>query len=222
MEEIKRSFGSFKNISEVCEVFGYEFEDDFFLKTKSFKEDDYFRTHLLKEFKNGRNFLNEYAICESIIRPIIAEVANENNLPFWSHENIEAKVDNIQLSGEPDYVFALPKIKNGTNMKTPIVCLGEAKKDKFIETWGQVGAEMVAAQELNKNKTVPILGLVTNGRNWEFGKLENKLFTIDGLPHSAGNLQEIFENLNWMFCEARKNADKIAETAKKEIEKNKN
>ncbi len=213
---IKKSFSSFKNITEVCETFECEFEKKEFVIAKKIELSKTFKDDLLEEFKEEKNFLNEYSICEAIIRPILAKIARKNNLPFWSHVKFEAQVKNMKLTGEPDYIFAIPKIKNGTNMKTPIVCLGEAKKDKFIETWGQVGAEMVAAQELNKNKTVPILGLVTNGRNWEFGKLENKLFTIDGLPHSAGNLQEIFENLNWMFCEARKNADKIAETAKKD------
>ncbi len=82
---------------------------------------------------------------------------------------------------------------------------------------GQVGAEMVAAHKLNgeENKDIIIYGLVSSGKSWEFGKLENKLFSIDPNSQAApADLQKVLNILNWMFCEARKNADTLAEFKK--------
>ncbi len=90
------------------------------------------------------------------------------------------------------------------------MCLGEAKKDDFVQGWAQVSAEMIAAQKLNKNENIPIYGLVSTGELWKFGMLKNKTFTIDNNSQAApADLQKILNILNWMFCEARKNADTL-------------
>jgi len=100
-----------------------------------------------------------------------------------------------------------------------VVCLGEAKKDDFVQGWAQVSAEMIAAQKLNDNEDIPIYGLVSTGELWKFGVLKNKIFTIDSNSISAPLfLNKVLNILNWMFCEARKNADTL-EKLKKEKEK---
>jgi hypothetical protein len=38
-------------------------------------------------------------------------------------------------------------------------------------------AEMVAVQLINKNAQKSVYGIVTDGERWEFGKLENDVFT---------------------------------------------
>ena len=53
----------------------------------------------------------------------------------------------------------------------------EAKKDNFEEGWGQCLAELVAAQKLNNNQHNLVYGVVSNGKMWEFGNLQDNLFT---------------------------------------------
>jgi len=49
-------------------------------------------------------------------------------------------------------------------------------------------------------------GVVTTGKIWEFGKLEDKLFTKAPDQVSATReLQEVFNILNWLFNEANAN-----------------
>jgi hypothetical protein len=44
---------------------------------------------------------------------------------------------------------------------------------------------------------------VTTGKIWEFGKLEDKLFTkVPDQVSATRELQEIFNMLNWLFNEA--------------------
>ncbi len=169
-----------------------------------------------ENLKDNMSSLNEYVICERLISPIINLVANENDLPVWSHVPFEVDKER-GLTGTPDYIFALAK-RARMRFKPPIACLGEAKKDDFIQGWGQTSAEMVAAQIANKNTKIPIYGLVTNGILWQFGKLEENKFTIEEKSISAANLQKVFNILNWLFGEAKKNADillEIEEKAKK-------
>ncbi len=210
MEETKiekRSYSSFANISEVCEMFNYDFDNKPFVDKKTFVPNEYFLKNLIEDFEDNKNFTNEYAICESIIRPILSAVAKENSLPLWSHVKLEYKInDTLELSGEPDYLFAFGQ-RGHMAYSNPVVCLGEAKNGVFTTAWGQVGAEMVAAQKRNKNEKIPIYGLVSAGRVWEFGKLEGNLFSIPTISYSApSHLNEIMDILNWILCEARKNA----------------
>jgi len=70
---------------------------------------------------------------------------------------------------------------------------------------------MIAAQKLNGNKDVPIYGLVSTGVMWQFGVLKDKIITIHSTSFAApGQLDKVLNILNWMFCEARKNADTLA------------
>ena len=99
------------------------------------------------------------------------------------------------LIGEPDYLIA-PKTKYG-GMETPPLCVIEAKKEKFDEGWAQALAEMVAASL--QGATI-CYSCVTTGKIWEFGMLENKVFTRDPEQVSATReLQEIFNMLNWLI-----------------------
>lgn len=62
-------------------------------------------------------------------------------------------------------------------------------------------AELIAAQYINANVKLPIYGIVTDGRLWEFGKLFETVFTknisgftIDELPELFGALDFVFRN----------------------------
>jgi len=82
-------------------------------------------------------------------------------------------------------------------MDVPPLCVIEAKKDDFEEGWIQALAEMVAASLQGRKICCSV---VTMGNTWEFGNLENKVFTRDFTKFSATvDLQEIFDVLNWLF-----------------------
>ena len=225
----KKSFKSFKDISDVCESFDLEYEKKDYINSKKITLNSYFIDKLNEFFEYEGSFSSEAAICERIIFPILYEIAREYNLPVWSQ--LQFTVDkSLGLTGVPDFIIA-PALRGNQKYKLPIVCLGEAKKDDFTGGWGQVGAEMYAAQLANVNKiredkeknnqifnkkleskikNITIYGLVSNGTDWEFGKLENNNFIINKSKIIApDNLQKVFDTLNWMFCEARKNADQL-------------
>jgi hypothetical protein len=82
-------------------------------------------------------------------------------------------------------------------MAKPSLCVIEAKRDDFEKGWAQAMAEMVASSLLDAKICY---GIVTTGKIWEFGKLENNVFTIDPISISAtDNLPKTFNTLNWMF-----------------------
>ncbi len=207
------AFTSFKTITDVCVKFDYDIEYKSFILQKEIKIDEVLINYIKNNFHQGSSYLNEYVICERLISPIIGMIADANNLPIWSHIPFNVTEE---LSGTPDYIFA-PSLPGQQRYKLPIACLGEAKKDDFIEGWGQTAAEMVAAQIANKNKEILIYGLVTNGKSWEFGKLIGNKFIIEEKGISAtDDLQKVLNVLNWFFCEARKSADILLEIEAKE------
>jgi len=198
-------FTDFKTRTEVFEKFDIDFEILNFVKAKDFQIDEKDKKRLLKPFSKPRVFNSEYSICEMIISQILSEVSEANDLPLWSHYYLESK--EIDLSGVPDYLFALEK-RGGELYKKPIVCTAEAKKDKFQDAWGEISAAMVAAQTENGNDDIPIYGLVTTGINWQFAILKRKEFILHGETISATeNFQKLLDYLNWIFFDARKNAD---------------
>ena len=58
---------------------------------------------------------------------------------------------------------------------------------------------MVAAQRLNGESAIAIFGIVSNGINWEFGKLEGNRFTHHPAPYSIFELRSLFAIVNYLF-----------------------
>ena len=80
----QKTFSSFNDIDEVCDIFGYEYQLDSFICEKAFEINNYLKSNLLEDFADMKSFANEIALCESIIRPILADVARANKLPLFS------------------------------------------------------------------------------------------------------------------------------------------
>ncbi len=212
------SYSSFDELSDVCEMFEYEIEYNNFIKEKKVEINEFFKENILDDFADLTSHKNEYVICERLISPIISLISKNNKLKLWSHTNFKVKINkNLTFSGEPDYLWALPTVRGGSKFSKTVACLGEAKKDNFLKGWAQAGAEMLAAQVRNKNKNIPIYGLVSNGALWQLGKLEKNIFTIDNRSFSAtDNLNKLFNVLNYFFCEVRKSADILQEIENRE------
>jgi len=196
------AYGQFKSIAEVAEKFDIHVADRrYFVEQKTLDILDVYFHDITEKLNDDTSFINEFTICETIIRPILnVAIKNYKHLKIWSH--VPYNVDEKQgLVGEPDYLIA-PKTKYGT-MAMPSLCVIEAKKDDFNGGWTQALSEMVASSLLGVNVCY---GIVTTGKIWEFGQLESRLFTIDIAVISATTeLQRVFNTLNWILCNVSKN-----------------
>ena len=204
------AYTDFKSLKKVKNDLGVNIKTSDFLNEKKFQLNDYFKEQLEANLKEIM-IMTEAGICENLIAPVIKEVARKNNLTVWSHIQFDLK-GSESLKGVPDYLVGIID-DDAISIKNPILCLGEAKKDDFHAGWGQVAAEMYVAQIANKEDAVevPIYGLVSNGETWKFGILEDNLLQIDSKIYSFSNLQKLFNVLNWIFCECRKNLDEVLE-----------
>ena len=189
------SYGNFKSISEVARKFNIEVVDNDFIEQKAIKVSEIYFSDLQKRLGTSINFINEFTICETIIRPILEIVAADyDNLYIWSHVSYNVDVEK-GLIGEPDYLIA-PRTKYG-DMERPAICIIEAKQEKFDEGWAQALAEMVASSLQGADVCYSI---VTTGKAWEFGHLKEGTFTKHPIQISAtSDLQRLFDILNWLF-----------------------
>jgi len=75
----------------------------------------------------------------------------------------------------------------------------EAKQDNFDAAWGQCLAEMYAAQKLNNLEDLTVFGITSNGKFWQFGKLEGDTFTRNKTFYSIQEIEHLFAAVNFIF-----------------------
>ncbi len=204
------SFDSYKNIGEVLKDYGItSSEDNYIIETEimireSFKEDLEF---CLREFTFEES---EYAICETIIFPILKEVyrSYRDKFTLWSHKPL---VYDEKLSGIPDYIVAKRSPLGKEVFEKPFFVAVEAKRDDFIKGWGQCLAEMVAIQKINEqSEQQRIFGIVSNGQLWQFGQLKANLFTRNFRAYTIYNLEQLFAAINFIFSQCELELEAIA------------
>lgn len=196
------SFDSYKNISEVLQEFQITaIEAEFIIESKIevrsvFQEDLEF---CLREFSFEES---EYGVCEMIIFPILKELYRRyrNQFTLWSHKAI---IYDEKLSGTPDYILAQRSTLGKQVFEKPYFLVVEAKKDDFIKGWGQCLAEMVAMQKINNQPSQTLFGVVSNGKIWEFGKLNDNLFTKDTRYYTISNIEKLLSALNYIFYQCQ-------------------
>ena len=195
------AFTSYKSIADVLRDFPLIYQEADFIQSLEFKCDEYFISRLNTVIQEGIVFNSEYAICENIISPILTEVWRTYTQYFliWSHQPLNYD-DN--LSGIPDYVIAQRSPRGKVVLEKPYVILVEAKKDNFEEGWGQCLAEMLAAQNINNDRTKKLFGVVSNGKLWEFGVLQEEVFTKNRKYYILENLTELMNAINFIFAES--------------------
>ncbi|HAA31746.1 MAG TPA: hypothetical protein DCE56_33675, partial [Cyanobacteria bacterium UBA8553] len=162
---------------------------------ESFKEDLEFS---LKEFTFAES---EYAVCETIIFPVLKEVYRNyrDKFTLWSHKPLTY---DEKLSGVPDYILAQRSPLGKEVFEKPFFVTVEAKRDDFIKGWGQCLAEMVAIQKINeRSEQQTIFGIVSNGQFWQFGKLKGNSFIRNFQGYTIYNLEQLFAVLNYIFIQ---------------------
>ncbi|NEO45163.1 MAG: hypothetical protein F6K55_13940 [Moorea sp. SIO4A3] len=196
------SFDSYKTIGEVLKEFtitateaNYILETDTVIR-EAFKEDLEF---CLREFTVEES---EYAICETIIFPLLKEVYRQyrDKFTLWSHKAITY---DQQLTGIPDYILAKRSPLGKQIFEKPYFVAVEAKKDDFIKGWGQCLAEMVAIQKLNDQSEQTIFGIVSNGQVWQFGKLKGNLYTREINNYTISDLERLYSAINYVFSQCK-------------------
>ncbi|MBY0460307.1 MAG: hypothetical protein K2V38_23570 [Gemmataceae bacterium] len=145
---------------------------------------------------------SEIGAGEQVLFPILREVWREyhTDLNLFSHELLSFDAD---LTGYPDY-FVCKQSEFGTFYPTaPYLLIVEAKLDDFAKAWGQCLAAMLAAQKLNAAPDLPVYGIATNGRTWEFGVLKHNQFTQQQEPFALTDLDRLAQALHAVFRSCR-------------------
>jgi len=204
--EVNMSFSNYKSISTVLKEFQITYTEANFIGETEFSIPDYFREDLETVMQDGVVDNSEFAICENLIYPILKEIWKHyrSNFVLWSHQSL---IYDQNLSGFPEYILAKRSPLGKVVFEKPYFLLVEAKQDKFDEGWAQCLAEMVAAQRLNDELQIVILGIVSNGDRWQFGKLETNTFTRNKTFYTIQELDKLFGAVNYVFqqCEIQLN-----------------
>jgi hypothetical protein len=139
---------------------------------------------MLREYaRRNVDAWNEDELKMKFIGPLLLLVNfDEERFRGFSGRKLKAKVQNVEIGGEVDFVVA-------TGRKTPrepFFFLHEYKKERGRDRdpLGQVLASMLVAQELN-SKPRPLYGCYVLGRNWFFLVLQGKNYAVSNAYNST-------------------------------------
>jgi len=192
------AFSDYKHISQIQEEFQIVAQEERFLILHDTEPPSRF----LDEFSFNRQYFDLYASegsrSELIILPFLREVykpyAQEYELWIQKYLNCNEK-----LRGIPDYLLATRSELGKRVLAMPLLIIAEAKWNDFEEGWGQCLAGLVAAQILNDDASRPVYGIVTDGKQWELGKLVNKVFTENSESYHIGHIASLSGALQSLF-----------------------
>ena len=192
------AFTDFKSLAQVQETFNIKYVEEDYIQYDDIEPSPAF----LEEFEFSQQhidvFASETSRCENIIYPILRDVYKNyvEHLALWSHRAIS--YDSL-LSGVPDYIVSTKSPLGKTVLGTPIIIVVEAKRNDFIEGWGQCLAELIAVQKINGSEVQPVYGIVTDGEFWQFGKLTGALFTRNETVLAISQLNRVFGAVGYLM-----------------------
>lgn len=195
------AFSDYKNVEQVQTKFHIRYHEESFITAQESEPPSSF----LEEFTFNQQYLalytSEGSRTEAVIFPILREVYKpySKDYELWIQKSMRYDDD---LTGTPDYLVATRSPLGKTVLTMPILVVVEAKRNDFDQGWGQCLAELVAAQKLNENEALPVYGIVTDGKRWEFGKLCHDQFTQNSHGYSVDELAQLFGVLQQVFDSA--------------------
>jgi hypothetical protein len=205
-------FSTYKTIGTVLKEFQVTYTQANFIIETEFHLSDYFREDLEFTMREGVVDNSEFAVCENLIYPILKEVWKRyySSFVLWSHQSLTY---DQYLTGFPEYILAKRSPLGKVVFEQPYFLLVEAKQDNFENGWAQCLAEMIAAQRLNENPTQEVYGIVSNGKLWQFGKLQENTFTLNKNSYLLDALDQLFATINYVFqqCELLLDAETISQ-----------
>jgi hypothetical protein len=203
------AFKKFKLIDDVIDMYQLSFKkENFLVNVPQVFASDALKSELDYVMNNMPYKVSEAAIRENILYPILKEVFKkyDDTLMLWANKSISY---NKELGGMPDYIVAKQSERGKIIFGKPLLAVVEAKKDDFEGGWAQCLLEMYTIQKINGKPEMPVFGIVTNGDNWEFGRLDNALFTENGVNYSLYQLDTLFGALSAFFELCKINAQKF-------------
>ena len=192
------AFTDFKSIMQVQEAYGIKYTQEDYIQYSDIEPSPTFVEEFAFSQRHINVFASEAARCENVIYPVLREVYKKyaDCFTLWSHQSISY---DAELSGTPDYLISTKSALGKTVLGSPIIVIVEAKRSDFVEGWGQCLAELVAAQRMNGDDTIPVYGIVTDGALWEFGKLKESLFTQNESVLAISDLKRVFGAIGYLM-----------------------
>lgn len=195
------AFSDYKNVSQIQQQFKIKYREDNFITSQESEPSEFFRREFAFSLENIDVYTSEAARAEAVIFPVLREVykSYHDRFSLWIQKSI---IYDAALSGTPDYLVATKSELGKTVLEKPLVMIAEAKKNDFEQGWGQCLAEMVAAQKINGDARQAVFGIVTDGKLWEFGRLQEDLFTKNIESFTVDHLARLFGALHFVFQSA--------------------
>jgi len=192
------AFRHYKNIAQVQEEYEIQYQELNFIRVNQIKVSKLFLREFEFNVKNLDVFSSEGARCELVILPLLREAYKTyvDQFVLWVQKSI--RYDKV-LNGTPDYLVSKRSRLGKTVLEYPLLMVAEAKKNDFDQGWGQCLAELVAAQKLNDDRDLPVYGIVTDGKYWEFGKFEQDIFTKNRDSFPISHVETILGILDFLF-----------------------
>jgi hypothetical protein len=207
---ISMGFKKFKSIDEVAIKFQLSIKkDEFIVNVPPLQMPELLKAELKYIILNYPYNISEAAIRETILFPILKEVWKiyDQTLMLWANKSLSFSKE---LSGMPDYIVAKQSHLGKIVFGSPLLAVVEAKKDDFEGGWAQCLLEMYTIQKINNNPTIPVFGIVSNGDNWQFGKLEDTQFTENTNYAFLQEMDNLFSILVFFFEICNQNASKLS------------
>jgi hypothetical protein len=199
------AFSDYKSLAQVQEEFQIRYQEADFVDQLWVELPTLFCVEFDFNLTTMDAFSSEAARCELVIFPVLREIYKrycaESALWVQKAFSIDA-----QLSGTPDYMLSRKSELGKNVLGVPLLLLVEAKRNDFEQGWGQCLAELIAADRLNQHSR-PVYGIVTDGKLWEFGRLEHQVFTKNLASYTITDLDALFCILNGLFNLATQNLE---------------
>ena len=197
------AFSDFQNIEQVISQYPLEIRGGNFIPDVELELPDLFIENLNFSLEMRSVDESEAFFRENFIFPFLHQAwKRHRKLKLWSHRSL---VYDRELYGEPDYlVSAMIEGVIDKLINKPFLAVAEAKKEDFARGWAQCLAEMIACQKINEDESAVIYGIVPTGLVWEFGKLEQEIFTKHIVSYSISAPNKIFGILDFIFAECEK------------------
>jgi hypothetical protein len=171
------------NLEQISSDFGLAIEEnvELFADIQEVQLDEFFLKYLHNNIPLAVAISTEKAKSEMIIAPILIEFRRMLNNQISLFSGVKFNVDNTRgLNGFCD--FLISRSRQQSFIKSPVMAIVEAKNDNIKSGYAQCMAEMIAAQIFNEREGKEfenIFGVVTNGNQWKFLKLNKDTIYID-------------------------------------------
>ena|ERR687886_420031 len=171
------------NLEEISSDFGLVIEEnvELFADIQEVQLDEFFLRYLHNNIPLAVAISTEKAKSEMILAPILIELRRMLNNQISLFSGVKFNVDSTRgLNGFCD--FLISRSRQQSFIKSPVVAIVEAKNDNIKSGYAQCMAEMIAAKIFNEREgkeVENIFGVVTNGNQWKFLKLNKDTIYID-------------------------------------------